>query len=426
LHAKIQLIIKKFGILEKNCHLCITKTDYFLKNMEKESEFRCLLASYGIPNDVQILKVLRGEGAPVVLYGASEDVADPIAKTLLKNGIKVSMILYDDETPVLTNSSLYLKDVEKVHTKDIDKRVQGYHLVIGFVKGYKLFNELIAKLKYVYTVSYLSEIFDMETITHDFIFDHFYYLQDFYDRLGDERSKESLIAYLKSKIWQDMKFLPPVFDRDMYFPKGVFELTHHESFFDCGAYVGDTIAAFLKATGGAYRRIWALEPDNANYQKLTQYIKGEKLSKIEAISKGVYSNSGTMPFQEAGTMLSKLSEKAEHTIEVDTIDHIAAGKKITFIKMDVEGAELLALMGAEQTIRKYKPILAISIYHKKNDLLDIPAYLKKIVPKYTFYFRTHKKLAIDSVLYAVVKKRRRKMLNHKENKENSQKTQCSV
>jgi hypothetical protein len=61
------------------------------------------------------------------------------------------------------------------------------------------------------------------------------------------------------------------------------------------------------------------------------------------------------------------------------------------------------LQSAEQTIRANRPILGISIYHKRLDLIDIPIYLKKLVPEYRFYFRVHKKLAIDTVLYAVAR-----------------------
>ena len=100
-------------------------------------------------------------------------------------------------------------------------------------------------------------------------------------------------------------------------------------------------------------------------------------------------------------MLSMISDESNRYIEVDTIDNIAAGNVVTYIKLDVEGAELSALKGAEQTIRRYKPILGISIYHKERDLIDIPAYIQEITSEYAFYFRVHKKLAIDTVLYGV-------------------------
>jgi FkbM family methyltransferase len=200
-----------------------------------------------------------------------------------------------------------------------------------------------------------------------------------------------------------MKYLPPVFDRTQYFPKGMFEFSRHESYFDCGAFTGDTIAGFLDAVGGSYRHIWAAEPDRSNCEQLAKYVDEAKLADVDIINKGIYAYAGKLPFRENGTMLSRISEDAENYIEVDTIDHITGGAPVTYIKMDVEGAELQALKGAEQTIRDHRPVLGISIYHKRRDLIDIPRYIKEIVPEYRFRFRVHKKLAIDTVLYATVK-----------------------
>jgi FkbM family methyltransferase len=241
----------------------------------------------------------------------------------------------------------------------------------------------------------------MEIISKSFVDENSDFLSDLYENLQDRQSKDSFAAYLLSKVRQDMKYLPPVFEKVQYFPQGIFELSDHESCFDCGAFTGDTIADFLKATGGLYRHIWAVEPDRTNYQQLLQYIADEKLVNVDVVNKGIYSYSGKLPFRETGSMLSMITDDSDSRIEVDTIDRIAAGNPVTYIKMDVEGVELQALQGAEQTIRTYKPVLGISIYHKQRDLIDIPAYIQQIAPEYKFYFRVHKKLAIDTVLYGV-------------------------
>ena len=301
----------------------------------------------------------------------------------------------------MTSASRHLGNLKVVHAGVVDDMLPAYHVIPGFVKAYSRLDEIAAKFKNVLSVGYLSEIFDMEIITPSFISENKAFLRDFYNRLGDKRSKESFVAYLLSKTRQDMKYLPPVFEKRQYFPNDIFELSKDESYFDCGAYTGDTIADFLKATGGAYHRIWAAEPDFFNCTNLMQYIKNANLKQIEVVGKGVYSFTGQMPFKEERNMLSMITEESDNKIYVDTIDRITAGNPVTYIKLDVEGAELEALKGAEQTIRTCKPILGISIYHKKRDLIDIPAYINNIVPEYSFYFRVHKKLAIDTVLYAV-------------------------
>ncbi|MDR0794594.1 MAG: FkbM family methyltransferase [Tannerella sp.] len=355
------------------------------------------------PNDEIVIQLLQDSELPVVIYGVSPDVADRIVKKLRCNHIKVSFAAYDDDCPMMTDATVFLKDTEKIHTKDMDIKLSAYHVILGFVKGYSNLNALASKFKGAESIAYLSEIFDMEIMTPSFIEENGIFLDDFYNNLNDSHSKDSFVAYLSSKIWQDMKYLPPFFEKVQYFPKGIFELTGHESYFDCGAFTGDTVADFLRATRGSYRHIWAAEPDKLNYIQLQHYIQKEELANIDIVNKGIYSYTGKLPFRETGSMLSMITEESDNYIEVDTIDRIAAGNPVTYIKMDVEGAELEALKGAEQTISTYKPVLGISIYHKPQDLVDIPLYIKEIVPEYTFCFRVHKKLAIDTVLYAVVK-----------------------
>ena len=363
-------------------------------------EFKELLKPFEVANDVAIIEMLKESDIPVVMYGATIDVADQIAKKLASNGIGIEVVAYDDESPVMIDMTVLLRDTKLMRIEEID--FPAYNVVLGYVRAYSNVEKVACKFKNARSVSYLSEIFDMEYITQSFINENKDFLEEFYEKLSDQHSKDSFVAYLMSKTRQDMTYLPPIFDKIQYFPKGMFELSGNESYFDCGAFVGDTIAEFLKAAGGSYNRIWAAEPDRSNYKKLMQYLDDEKLQNVEVVNKGIYGYAGKLPFYEDGSMLSMISEDSDNYIEVDTIDNIAAGQPVTYIKLDVEGAELMALKGAEQTIRAYKPILGISIYHKERDLIDIPMYLKEIAPEYEFYFRVHKKLAIDTVLYAVV------------------------
>ncbi|MDR1381639.1 MAG: FkbM family methyltransferase [Tannerella sp.] len=364
-------------------------------------DFKELLETDEVANDVRIITALKRSGLPVVLYGASADVAGQIVKKLSSHDIEVAAVAFDGDSPLMTGLTARLKDVETVGVKDVDGKFRAYNVIPGFVKGYGSIPAIKAKFGNAKTVSYLSEIFDLEAVTPSFIRENREFLEDLYENFQDRQSKDSFVAYLLSKTRQDMKYLPPVFDKTQYFPKGMFEFTPHESYFDCGAFTGDTIAGFLKAVGGSYRHIWAAEPDRLNCEQLAKYVRDEKLDNIDIINKGIYSHAGTLPFQEDGSMLSMISDGAENRIAVDTIDEISGGAPVTYIKMDVEGVELQALKGAAQTIQSHRPVLGISIYHRQRDLIDIPEYVRSLVPEYRFYFRVHKKLAIDTVLYAV-------------------------
>lgn len=70
--------------------------------------------------------------------------------------------------------------------------------------------------------------------------------------------------------------------------------------------------------------------------------------------------------------------------------------------MDIEGSELAALRGAEKTIKKSKPKLAICVYHKPEDLITIPQFISSLVPEYKFFLRHHQYISWDTVLYAII------------------------
>jgi FkbM family methyltransferase len=363
-------------------------------------DFRELLRPDIVGKDEDVMTSLRRSPYPVILYGAAGDVGERIVGKLAENGLHVAAVALDGDCPAATGTPA-LSGLEVCSPADADERFAAYHVIIGFVRGYGRTECIARKFRRARSVDYLSELFGMEAITPSFVLTHREALEALYDSLCDPLSRDSFVAYLLAKIRQDMQYLPPRFDRKQYFPDGFFTLSDRESYFDCGAFTGDTVADFLNATGGKYRHIWAVEPDPSNYRQLMRFVAERQLTGIEVVNRGIYGFTGRLPFQAEGSMLSMIAEEASRTVEVDTVDRIAAGQPVTYIKMDVEGAELMALHGARQTILAHRPLLGISIYHRQRDLIDIPAFIRSVGPEYRFYFRVHKKLAIDAILYAV-------------------------
>jgi FkbM family methyltransferase len=352
-----------------------------------------------LPKDEIIISEIKTANLPAVLYGASADVAGRIVAKLAKAGISVPYAVFNDETPMCKDA--LPKDVSIVHTDEIDSLLPDFFLIAGFVKIYPNIGILKDKFRNARNAGYLSEIFDMEPITNEYVNEHCDEFVNTCNSLADELSRASFEQYLLSKTYQDAMFLWRYFKKDQYLTADIIKLSETEAFFDCGAFIGDTIDDFLKHTGGRYGKIWAVEPDKRNFQQLTKYVKDKGLANISLYNKGLYSSSGKLRFKDEGSMLSALSDEADDYIEVETIDNIISHKRVSFIKMDVEGAELEALKGAAKTITRCKPTLAIAAYHRKEDLLAIPEYVMRLVPDYKIYFRPHKKLAIDAVLYFV-------------------------
>lgn len=84
-----------------------------------------------------------------------------------------------------------------------------------------------------------------------------------------------------------------------------------------------------------------------------------------------------------------------------SIDEILMGKQVTFIKLDVEGSEMAALEGASESIRRWKPKLAVSVYHKPEDLWTLASYIIELNPNYNLYLRHYTTCNYETVLYAI-------------------------
>jgi FkbM family methyltransferase len=76
-------------------------------------------------------------------------------------------------------------------------------------------------------------------------------------------------------------------------------------------------------------------------------------------------------------------------------------ERVDFIKMDIEGNELQALRGAEQVLRRYRPRLAISLYHRWEDYFRIPIHLHALCLGYKFYLENYTISDGETVLYCV-------------------------
>jgi hypothetical protein len=92
------------------------------------------------------------------------------------------------------------------------------------------------------------------------------------------------------------------------------------------------------------------------------------------------------------------------TVEVDaeSLDSLLKGERVDYIKFDVEGAEKEAIIGARETIEKYRPALMISLYHRSGDIFELPLMINEAFPGYRFYIRRREYVpAWDTVLIAV-------------------------
>ena len=249
-----------------------------------------------------------------------------------------------------------------------------------------------------------------------------YYVVKNYERLisvrdnffNDERSVETYNAILIAMLTGSVDSCRAVMEKDMYFAIPEFSGTFDEIFVDAGAFVGDTIERFIWENLGTFRHIYAFEPGLRQFLALQQRML--RLSSewaleqdcVTAVRAGLASENSRMNYSflyDSPLRHGLITEHLENTennsdsIEVYSLDSFLKGNAVTFIKADVEGMEMDILRGAQTTIRRHKPKMALCVYHYPSDLFEVAEYVRALVPDYKFCLRQHAPLFGDFVLY---------------------------
>lgn len=190
-----------------------------------------------------------------------------------------------------------------------------------------------------------------------------------------------------------------------YFTNDLIELGTDEVLLDGGAFDGDSVQAFAEActlAGKPYERIHCFEPDPTNYAKLRRNTGGYRA--INYTTDAMWDRRETLRFMSAEQCSipegAAIAPDGDITVSTISIDEYLQGRRCSFIKMDIQGAELEALRGARETLLKYKPKLAISAYHKRKDIYEIPYLIRQIRPDYQMHLRHLGSFLYDTVLFA--------------------------
>jgi FkbM family methyltransferase len=210
-----------------------------------------------------------------------------------------------------------------------------------------------------------------------------------YEELQNYRSKQQLSIILQH--W--LTFKPHLQKQgsetifDHYFDLDIVKCDENEVFVDCGCYDGGTVKEFIKVYGTDYKSIYSYELTPSTYEKAKRNLKD--IPGLFLRNAGVSNTNGQFPMldiNDNATASNRLHPQGNAMAKVVRIDDDIQ-EPVTFLKMDIEGAELDALYGAERQIRENKPKLAISLYHKLSDIVEIPRLVKSFVPEYKFYLQ---------------------------------------
>lgn len=278
---------------------------------------------------------------------------------------------------------------------------------MGKYKVTRLFYGFILKIGLIHLGHFIFNLWFYRNPTQkmkderQFFLDHTQELKKVYDALEDDTSRSVFENILKFRVTSDWECLKKSRGKDnpktQYFVSEL-QFSDQEVIVDCGAFNGDTVKRFYEIVPGC--RVIAIEPDERNFEQLQQ-LKSAGLSVYKC---GAWSEDTILSFSDegGGTTSGAVADAGDTKIEARALDHLPECETATYIKMDIEGAELEALKGAESIIKNNKPKLAICLYHQPQDFFKIPLYIKELNPEYKFFVHHHNVYcALETVLYAV-------------------------
>lgn len=204
-----------------------------------------------------------------------------------------------------------------------------------------------------------------------------------YNSLADDFSRKTFENTVKYKITGKLDYLFECETAADEPYESFFNLNNNEIFLDLGAYNGDTVADFISRVK-TYNKIIAVEGDSKTFRKLS--VNTERFENIRLENVCISDFCGVGNFGMFGGRNSGAG-KSDTEAPFSTVDDILSGAGVTYIKMDIEGEENNAILGAKETILKYKPKMLISCYHRTEDLITLPQAVFNIRKDYKLYMR---------------------------------------
>ena len=216
--------------------------------------------------------------------------------------------------------------------------------------------------------------------------------------LSDDESRRNFDNVLSFKLSGDIGYLLDTESDEDEIWENIIHPETIQTAADLGAYNGDTVRQLLAKGCGNIQTIWAMEPDARNYKKLDTYAKNEACAQIIPVNAGAWNEETTLFFDKSGNRNASFEKNRSQTlvdrpIKVEEVkalplDSVLDGACVDYVKYDVEGSEREALEGSRETLNRYNPILLVSLYHRSEDMFELPLYVREIAPQYNgFYLR---------------------------------------
>jgi FkbM family methyltransferase len=226
-----------------------------------------------------------------------------------------------------------------------------------------------------------------------------------YAALTDEVSRQQLYQHLLWRVTLDSAAIPVADREHVYFDPRLFKIPDDATIVDVGAFDGDSLRSFLHWKGRKFGHYCALEPDAISFERLRAYIAqlpNDVARRIEIFQTAAGESDRLIRIAATGKPGSSASaDKEAPEVPCVRIADLFAGRRVDYLKLDIEGAERAALEGAWGLFADNRPIAAIAVYHRPADVVDLPLMLIERLERYHYYLRSHDDDGIDLVFYAV-------------------------
>ncbi len=338
---------------------------------------------------------LRDTERPIILYGTG-DGADKVLNELERLSVPVQGVMASDD--FVRGQTFRGYRVQRL--SDLEQQYPDPVIVIAFgTQRPEMINHILSLAKRYRVLCADVPVYGTEIFSDAFFHQHEDDIQRVSACWADALSRQTYENVIRFKLSGALDCLQSVFsEKDEVF-REILCLHDHESYLDLGAYRGDTIDEFLHYAGGSYEQITALEPDPKNYRKLWEHTA--PMPRLQRFCMGIWCENTDLFFDDAQGRGSSLRKEGQRKVPVTTIDTLYQKRRLTYLKIDVEGAEEQALLGGRHVIEREKPKLNLALYHRSEDIFKLPLLIQSINPSYRLYLRQHPHIpAWDLNLYA--------------------------
>ena len=324
---------------------------------------------------------LKAEQRPIFIYGMG-DGALKIMSAFRDKGIVIAGIFASDD--FVRGHSFEGYRVHKL--SEIEEMVDDFVVVLAFAAGYQEIVDKIHDIASRHTL-YVPDVpvVGRGLFTYEYCLENSEKIQHVYDSLADDYSRKVYANIINFKISGRIEYLSEVTTPKEEIYRKIIKPTFNEVYVDLGAYNGDTIRELLEFTRGNYNAIYALEPDRKNFKKLAKFVDG--MNRVYAFNAAAWCTDTELPFAAKAGRQSAITAGSENMVAARSVDSILGKKQATIIKMDVEGFEREAIWGSAINISHYAPKMMVSLYHRNEDIFELPLLIKTLNPRYKLYIR---------------------------------------